>query len=139
MDYIHSKAEKGVLSVGKAISLPSSFTCSSRNVQQRYQDTMSGTRKYAKLQLFIKMTCNPKWKEISENLAKPQIVEHRPGFVTRTFDLKLFSDVCVKQFLGNIGAKPRVIDFQKEKFQLVTCLLHFSTSLRLETAKILII
>ena len=48
--------------------LPSSFTGSPRDMQQRYQDAMAIVREYGKPDLFITMTCNPNWKEIIDAL-----------------------------------------------------------------------
>ena len=48
--------------------LPSSFTGSPRDQQQRYQDAMAIVREYGKPDLFITMTCNPNWKEIIDAL-----------------------------------------------------------------------
>jgi len=35
---------------------------------QNYQDAMAIVNKFGKPNLFITMTCNPKWHEIEENL-----------------------------------------------------------------------
>ncbi|UYV84552.1 hypothetical protein LAZ67_X002596 [Cordylochernes scorpioides] len=89
MDHINARAENENLNVGKAIILPSSFEGSPRNMHQRYQDAMSIVIKYGKPDLFVTMTCNPKWKEITENLEPWQKAEHRPDLVARVFNLKL--------------------------------------------------
>jgi len=50
--------------IGKMIILPSTFI-ESRNMMQNYQDAMVIVSKFDKPDLFITMTCNPKWREIS--------------------------------------------------------------------------
>jgi len=50
--------------IGKMIILPSTFIGSPRNMLQNYQDAMAIVSKFGKPDLFITMTCNPKWREI---------------------------------------------------------------------------
>ena len=88
-DYVANKAENLGLKVGKKVILPSSFAGSERNMTMHYQDAMAIIRKYGKPDLFITMTCNPKWKEISENLKDSQQPEFRPDLVARVFNIKL--------------------------------------------------
>jgi hypothetical protein len=52
--------------VGKMVILPSTFIGSPRNMMQNYQDAMAIVSKFGKPDLFIIMTCNPKWREIEE-------------------------------------------------------------------------
>jgi hypothetical protein len=75
--------------VGKKIILPSSFSGCPRNMQELYQDAMAIVRKFGKPDLFVTMTCNPKWEEISDILLEHQISENRPELVVRVFRLKL--------------------------------------------------
>ncbi|UYV64563.1 hypothetical protein LAZ67_3001189, partial [Cordylochernes scorpioides] len=115
MDHINARAENENLNVGKAIILPSSFEGSPRNMQQRYQDAMSIVIKYGKPDLFVTMTCNPKWKEITENLEPWQKPEHRPDLVARVFNLKLkelLKEIKAGLF-GKLAAMVHVIEFQK--------------------------
>ena len=46
-------------------------------------------KKYGKPGLFITFTCNPKWREITENLYPGQTVSDRPDFVIQVFKIKL--------------------------------------------------
>jgi hypothetical protein len=55
--------------VGKAIILPATHTGSPRDMSNQFQDAMSLVRKYGKPDLFITMTCNPKWTEITGALS----------------------------------------------------------------------
>ena len=50
---------------------------------QQYQDAMAICRKYGRPDLFITMTCNPKWDEITANLLPGQVVADRPDIVDR--------------------------------------------------------
>ena len=49
--------------VGRKVILPATFIGSPRDMFQRYQDAMALVH-IGKLDLFIIMTCNPKWPEI---------------------------------------------------------------------------
>ena len=65
MDHLanHNEKEPGV-----PVILPSTFTGSSTNMQQSYQDALAIVCKYGKPDLFITYTCNPKCPEVTENL-----------------------------------------------------------------------
>src|SRR5277367_4689491 len=116
MDYLlNHPGGEGVLP-GKAIILPSSFQGSPRNMQQNYQDAMAIVRKYGKPDLFITMTCNPKWAEIMTNLEYSQSAEMRPDLVARVFHIKLqelLDDICKRHVFGTPSAKIHAIEFQK--------------------------
>ena len=77
------------LQAGKRIVLASSFTGGPRDQHQRYQDAMAVVRKKGKPSLFVTMTCNPKWVEITRNLGPGELAENRPDIVARVFKLKL--------------------------------------------------
>ena len=49
---------------------------------------MAVVRKKGKLDLFIKMTCNPNWKKIQENLLQGQKASDRPDLCSRVFNIK---------------------------------------------------
>lgn len=54
--------------IGKRIILPSSHIGSPRNMQGNYLDAMAIVRAFGKPDLFVTMTCNPKWEDITGNL-----------------------------------------------------------------------
>ncbi|KAK9068593.1 hypothetical protein SSX86_012708 [Deinandra increscens subsp. villosa] len=67
--------------------------------------------------LFITITCNPRWPEIErfckDNKVKP---EHRPGILCRMFRMKLDSlmkDIKEKSIFGKVQAVVYTIEFQK--------------------------
>ena len=71
------------------VVLPSTFIGSPRNMMQLYQDSMAIVGKFGKPDLFIKMTCNPQWREIRENVLQTQNAADRPDIVGRVFALKV--------------------------------------------------
>src|SRR3989440_3144955 len=64
--------------VGKKIILSSSFTGSTRYMQQLYQDSMAIVREFGKPDLFVTVTCNPTWPEIADELLPNQRPDDRP-------------------------------------------------------------
>lgn len=102
--------------VGTLVVLPSSFAGSPRQMQGLYQDAMAIVRYFGKPDLFITMTCNPKWPEIQQNLFESQIASDRPDLVTRVFDLKLQAlqdDIRKHKIFGSVSACIYVMEYQK--------------------------
>ena len=58
-------------------------------MQQNYQDAMAIVATHGKPDLFITMTCNSNWREITENLLPGQRASDRPDIVARLFHMKL--------------------------------------------------
>jgi len=75
--------------LGRLIVLPSSFIGGHQHMAQLYQDSMAIVRQYGKPDLFITMTCNPKWEKIINALKPGEIANDRPDLVTRVFFGKL--------------------------------------------------
>ncbi|KAL5729947.1 DNA helicase [Ranunculus cassubicifolius] len=50
--------------IGRRVILPASYIGSPRDMHERYYDAMAVVQKFGKPDLFITMTCNPKWDEI---------------------------------------------------------------------------
>ena len=114
-DMIYTK-DGNINQVGKQIILSSTFTGSTRYFQQLYQDAMSIVREFGKPDLFITVTCNPKWPEITQELLYDQQAPDRPDLVARVFKLKLEAithDLYVRGVLGKVIAYVQVIEFQK--------------------------
>jgi hypothetical protein len=103
-------------SIGRKIILPSSVHGSPRYLQQRYQDSMAIAAKYGKASLFITMTTNPKWPEITSELLEGQQANDRPDLIARVFKSKLDSlinDLLKKKIFGRAVAHIYVIEWQK--------------------------
>ncbi len=116
MDHLANEAVVQGLKPGRIIILPSSFQGSPRAMQQNYQDAMAIVRKYGKPDLFITFTCNPRWKEIEEQLFPGQTPSDRPDLIARVFKLKLnelIDDIIKKHVFGRAIAHVFVIEFQK--------------------------
>ena len=102
-----------------------------------FEDAMAIIKKYGKPDLFITFTCNPKWREITENLYPGQTANDRPDLVIRVFKLKLnnlLNDIFKHGVLGKVVTHVQVIEFQKRGLPHVHILLHFANDDKLETA-----
>ena len=100
--------------IGTKIILSSSFTGSTRYMQQLYQDSMAIVREYEKPDLFVTVTCNPKWPKITEELLPNQKANDRSDLIARVFKLKLKSityDLFFKSILRRVIAHIHVIEF----------------------------
>ncbi|XP_043481310.1 uncharacterized protein LOC122510603 [Leptopilina heterotoma] len=116
MDYINNKATEENIRPGKMIILPSTFTGGPRAYQQCFMDAMRLVQEFGKPDLFITMTCNPKWPEIMENLLDSETASDRPDIVARVFQKKVKELMCElkdKQIFGPVIAYVYVIEFQK--------------------------
>ena len=83
---------------------------------QLYQDAMAIVRYCGKPDLFITMTCNPFWPDITAELLSHQTAQDRPELVSRVFNLKLkelLYDLKERKFFGRTVAFIHVIEFQK--------------------------
>ena len=101
---------------GRRYILPSSFLGSNRDRQARLQDALALARRFKGADLFITMTCNPKWREITESLEKGQKASDRPDIVVRVFHQKLqalLKELDEGQIFGKALAVVHVVEFQK--------------------------
>ncbi|KAG5550191.1 hypothetical protein RHGRI_015221 [Rhododendron griersonianum] len=102
--------------VGKRIILPSSFPGCPRYMFQIFQDSMAITRHNQHPDIFLTMTVNPNWPEITEALLPHQKAVDRPDLVARVFELKrkcLMNEIKKKQVFGKIVGYVYTIEYQK--------------------------
>jgi len=105
-----------VNNIGQLVILPSSFIGGPRYMHERTQDAMTYVRKYGRPDLFITFTCNPKWKEIEDELFLGQKPHDRHDIVSRVFNLKLRSlmDLLTKgEIFGSVQCHMYSIEWQK--------------------------
>ncbi len=77
---------------------------------------MALVTKFGKPDLFITMTCNPSWSEITDSLLPGQTYSDRPDIVARVFHLKLqeLLRLLTKEHVcGQVIAYSLAIEFQK--------------------------
>jgi hypothetical protein len=90
-DAVAANADGNPNELGKRFILPSSFTGSTRNMQQHLQDALAINRYYGGGDLFVTMTANPEWPEIRAALLLDQHPSDRPDLTVRVFHAKLQS------------------------------------------------
>ncbi|XP_065679083.1 uncharacterized protein LOC124814697 [Hydra vulgaris] len=108
-EHVNNFANNHDIRPGRIVELPSSYVGSPRAFKENFEDAMTIIKKYGKPDIFITFTCNPKWREITENLNPGEC--DRPDLVSR------------------------VIEFQKRGLPYVDILLHFVNNDKLETAE----
>lgn len=93
--------------LGQLVVLPSTFTGGPRYMQKKTQDACAYIRKFGRASLFVTMTCNPKWKEITDALPPHYQPFERHDIVTRVFNGKLkrmMELIITKQIFGQVNA-----------------------------------
>ncbi|XP_047133196.2 uncharacterized protein LOC124811515 isoform X1 [Hydra vulgaris] len=135
-EHINNIANDRNIRPGRVVVLPSSYVGSPRALKENFEDAMAIIKKYGKPDLFITFTCNPKWREITENLYPGQNANDRPDLVTRVFKLKLnnlLNDIFKHGVLGKVVTHVQVIEFQKRGLPHI--LLHLANDDKLETSQ----
>jgi uncharacterized protein (DUF2164 family) len=75
--------------IGKWTVMPSSFIGGQRDMRRRYMDAMALVRRFGKLDIFLTMTCNPKWDEITCELYPGQTPQDHLDLIDQVFRAKL--------------------------------------------------
>jgi hypothetical protein len=97
------------------IRMPSNFVGSARYYQQLYMDAMALPKKFGKPDLFITITCNPLWPEISAALPPRSHWHHHVDIVNRVFALKLrqfIKDIVKHEIFGPVKAYVYRVEWQ---------------------------
>ncbi|KAF7334120.1 ATP-dependent DNA helicase [Mycena venus] len=120
--------------LGKRFILPSSYIGGLRHMQQRYQDAMTIARYFRKVDLFITVTTNPLWEEITRALLRGQTSYDRPDLVARVFQLKkreIIKELHEDGIFGQCAAYVYTIEFQKRGLPHMHMLIFLKTPLKL--------
>lgn len=94
-------------SLGRPMILPSSFVGSPRYYHQLYLDAMALPHRFHKPDLFITITCNPCWPEISRAIPAGSHWRFHPDIVGRVFMLKfqsILQEITVSEIFGRVLA-----------------------------------
>ncbi|XP_021749405.1 uncharacterized protein LOC110715140 [Chenopodium quinoa] len=108
--------ETNAINVGRRVILSPTFIGGPRDMKRPYLNAMSLVQRFGKPDLFVTMTCNAKWPEITAELADRELAENRPDLITRVFRSKLISlkhEIMKKHVFGEFEAMIYVIEFQK--------------------------
>ena len=105
-------------------------------MHQQYHDGIAIVRAYSEPDIFITMTCNPQWPEISAGLLPHQSSQDHLDIASRVFRLKLdalVNDLIENAVLGKIIAHMYVVEFQKRGLPHAHILLILESSDKLRT------
>ncbi|XP_050919218.1 uncharacterized protein LOC127136734 [Lathyrus oleraceus] len=105
---------------------------------QRYEDGMTIVLNGGKPDIFLSMTCNPSWSEITSKLLPFQTPQDRPDLLKRIFRSmfeKLKDDVINKGVLGKVKSYMYVTEFQKGGLPHVHMLLVLESNDKLRDPK----
>lgn len=122
--------------VGQKVILPSSYTGGPRDLYQRYQDSMAIARHFKKIDIFLTITANPKWPEITRELRPGQSAEDRPDLIARIFKQKkdaLMHLITRRGIFGRCLAHIEHIEFQMRGLPHCHILLSLEPSAQLST------
>ncbi|XP_073363567.1 uncharacterized protein [Aegilops tauschii subsp. strangulata] len=111
-----TSGETRASAVGVRIVLPGTYPGGDRDMKKRHMDAMAIVHTYGKPDIFLTMTCNPKWEEITNELLPGQTAQDRPDIVARVFygKLEAMKDMLFKKhILGVVVAYVYVVEFQK--------------------------
>ena len=117
--------------------MPSSFNGSPISLKQNFLDSMTIVQKYGKPKLFITITCNPKWQEISQNLGDFKTAIDRPDIVAKVFNQEveiLLEDGNKKGIFGKCIAYTYVIEFQNRSLPHMHMLLFIDKDNKVSNA-----
>ncbi len=115
-DALRGGQDVDLADLGQIVVLPSSYTGSPRHMQQLFQDSMAIARYFKKVDLFLTMTANPNWEEVTRELLPGQSASDRPDLVARVFQMKkkaLLQEILKDGIFGHAVAHVYTIEFQK--------------------------
>ncbi|CDF40386.1 ATP dependant DNA helicase [Chondrus crispus] len=108
--------EADAVRAGRLFILPSTYIGGDRYMRQQMHDIIAISNQIGHPDIFLTMTCNPSWPEITRPLLPNQTPQDRPDLCARVFRLKmkdLMSLVINEEVFGTVVAHVRVIEFQK--------------------------
>ncbi|GBP55861.1 hypothetical protein EVAR_89685_1 [Eumeta japonica] len=117
-DAIRNDADLNPNNLGQMVILPSSFVNSPRYLHEYTQDAFTYVRNYGRPDLFITMTCNPAWPEITTELMPGQNSTDRHDLTARVFKIKVQKLVALLtkgKIFGDVKCFMYSIEWQKRK------------------------
>jgi hypothetical protein len=130
--------EVDLADLGQKVVLPSSYIGGPRHMQQQFQDSMAIARFFQKVDLFITVTTNPRWPEITQELRPGETPYDRPDLVARVFQLKkkaILDDIVKNGVLGKVAAYVYTIEFQKRGLPHMHCLIFLQNPDKLNSSE----
>ena len=104
--------EADAVRAGRLFILPSTYIGGDRYMRQQMHDIIATSNQIGHPDIFLTMTCNPNWPEITRALLPNQTPQDRTDLCARVFRLKmkdLMSLVIDEKVFGTVVAHIRVI------------------------------
>ncbi|KAH9618152.1 hypothetical protein KSS87_022808 [Heliosperma pusillum] len=133
----HAIGQRYGANIGRCFKLPASFIGCDRDFRRRYLCSMTVVQRYRKPDIFMTMTCNPRWPEIERELSPFEEPQNRPDLVSRVFRVKLFElkkDISVQKIFGNVAGYVYVVEFQKRCLPHAHYLIILDSNSKIRTA-----
>ncbi|KAJ8933521.1 hypothetical protein NQ314_013961 [Rhamnusium bicolor] len=94
-DYLNRRIndDDEAATLGRMIILPTTYIGSPRHQQQLFQDAMAVVARHGSPSLFITMTTNPKWREITENIPRGDQTNDHPMLIAEIPDRNVEPDL----------------------------------------------
>ncbi|XP_021754905.1 uncharacterized protein LOC110720203 [Chenopodium quinoa] len=108
--------EKSASNVGRRVILPPTFIGGPRDMKKRYLNAMALVQRFGKPDLFVTMTCNAKWPEITAEISEGEVAADCPDVVARVFRAMLIAlkkQITEERVFGKVAAMVYVVEFQK--------------------------
>lgn len=124
--------------LGQRVFLPSSYIGGPRHMGQAFQDSMAIARFFRKVDIFMTVTTNPEWPEITQELLPGQTAYDRPDLVVRVFQLKkkaILNYIYKHSVYGSAVAYVYTIEFQKRGLPHMHCLIFLKEPHKLQTCE----
>jgi hypothetical protein len=124
--------------LGQRFILPSSYIGGPRHMQQRFQDSMAIARYFGQVDIFMTVTTNPLWPEITRELLPGQTAYDRPDLVSRVFQMKkkaIIDFIYKHGIFGSAVAYVYTIEFQKRGLPHIHILIFLKEPYKLHTAE----
>ncbi|KAL4590903.1 hypothetical protein LXL04_003850 [Taraxacum kok-saghyz] len=114
---IRSELYQGIVDCGNAGEVePSKVANEPRDMRRRFVDAMTLVQDDGKPDIFLTITCNHDWQEITNYLEPGKDAQDRPDLVSRVFRAKLEDlkdQLLIHHILGKVRAYVYLVEFQK--------------------------
>ncbi|CDF36122.1 unnamed protein product [Chondrus crispus] len=121
-DSRRAEDEADAVHAGRLFILPSTYIGGDRYMRQQMHDIIAISNQIGHPDIFLTMTCNPSWPEITRALLPNQTPQDRPDLCARVFRLKmkdLMSLVINEEVFGTVVAHVRIPSAQDPELQEV--------------------
>jgi hypothetical protein len=134
VDAVAANPDAEAQDLGQRTILPSTFSGSSHNLIQHFQDALAINHHFKGADLFMTVTADPNWPEIQAELLPGQTAADRPDLASCVFREKVAAilDDIKKGALGVSVAHVFTIEFQKRglPYMHLIIFLHHDSKLR---------